>query len=219
MKMYLNAVLLREVLHHVPISQWSPSWRIFCYLTFLIPRTNRLLFLKAILEKWSGPISAALALTPAEYSSYSQSVKNVIPFSIPSRLTIVPFELDTRKAFPVNRLRNIAIKACNTTHFLYNDIDFMPSGKTFSPRITGIDNLYENLMRIPESFLNTNRQAIIVPAFEIYPKMKIDKRAFSSEWKRLKSLIPGNKSALATCMNSKHRDCIIFRDKAHLHVW
>ena len=191
----------------------------FRYLILLIPSTNRLLFLKVILEKWSGPISAALALTSAEYATYSQSVRNIIPFSIPSRLTIIPFELDARKAFPVNRLRNIAIKACKTSHFLYNDIDFMPSGKTSFFHYKEKDNLYENLMRIPERFLNADRQAIIVPAFEIYPKMKIDKRAFSSEWKRLKPLIPGNKSALATCMNSKHRDCIIFRDKAHLHVW
>lgn len=83
---------------------------------------------------------------------------------------------------------------------------------------SSIDGLYERLMQIPESFLNADMQAIIIPAFEIYPKLKVDRRAFRNEWERIKPRIPGNKTALAACMNTKKKDCIIFRDKSHLHV-
>lgn len=35
---------------------------------------------------------------------------------------------DKSKPFPVNVLRNVAILNVTTSHFFYNDIDFLPSG-------------------------------------------------------------------------------------------
>ena len=78
-----------------------------------------------LIQQWSGRISAALALTPTEYSQYKA---DFFPFAIPQRVKITPFQLDPSKPFPVNRLRNIAINNIETSHFHYNDIDFMVSG-------------------------------------------------------------------------------------------
>ena len=85
----------------------------------------RIPFFYYLIQQWSGHISAALALTPKEYVRYS---KDFFSFPIPKRVKITLFQLDPSKPFPVNRLRNIAINNIETSHFFYNDIDFVVSG-------------------------------------------------------------------------------------------
>lgn len=117
----------------------------------------------------------------------------------------------------MNRLRNIAINNIETSHFLYNDIDFMVSGNGKGIKWL-VDQLYEKLMMIPESFMNQEKQAIIVPAFEYLPKMQVSQREFASVLRRYMPNVPKNKSSLAICLNLGSKECTIFRDKAHLHV-
>lgn len=74
------------------------------------------------------PISAALSLTPKEYNLYESNPSSVIKVELPPSVSIVPYLHDPRKQYPVNFLRNLAIKNIKTTHFFYNDIDFIPSG-------------------------------------------------------------------------------------------
>lgn len=52
---------------------------------------------------------------------------DVLSFSPPQRLKIVPVKYNADNPFPVNKLRNLAINNIETTHFFYNDIDFLPS--------------------------------------------------------------------------------------------
>ena len=73
-------------------------------------------------------------------------------------------------------------------------------------------------MRIPESFIRLPKIAIIVPAFEYMPKMKVNKDAFSRAVAAYLPSVPTTKRELAACMLLKYRNCTIFRDKAHLHV-
>lgn len=72
-------------------------------------------------------------------------------------------------------------------------------------------------MLIPESFLNMNKTAIIIPAFEYLPKLHVQSN-FEQVLAGYINNVPLNKSSLASCMNAKQKNCTIFRDKAHLHV-
>ena len=79
-------------------------------------------------------ISATLSLSPKEYSLYQVNRSLVIPFSLPPSVSIVVYEHQPSNPYPVNLLRNLAIRNVNTSHFFYNDIDFIPS-RTFSPSL------------------------------------------------------------------------------------
>ena len=72
-------------------------------------------------------------------------------------------------------------------------------------------------MLIPESFLDKDKSAIIIPAFEYLPKLHI-RGNFEKALAGYINNVPLNKSSLASCMNTKQKNCTIFRDKAHLHV-
>lgn len=75
------------------------------------------------------PISAALSLTPKEYALYESNPSSIIKVELPPSVSIVPYLHQPENQYPVNLLRNLAIKNINTTHFFYNDIDFIPSGR------------------------------------------------------------------------------------------
>ena len=109
----------------VPTSPWWRSWRIS--LPTLSSRKNRIPFLRYILRRWSGRIVAVLALSPRNYQRYLKDADDVLRFSPPRRLKIVLYKYSESEPFPVNKLRNLAINNIETTHFFYNDIDFLPS--------------------------------------------------------------------------------------------
>ena len=73
-------------------------------------------------------------------------------------------------------------------------------------------------MMIPESFMNREDIAIIIPAFEYLPKLRISKHKFASAMKEYMPNVPRTKSTLADCMNLDSNNCSIFRGKANLHV-
>lgn len=82
-----------------------------------------------------------------------------------------------------------------------------------------IDNLYEKLMKIPESFISKPYTAVIVPAFEYFPKMRVYEQRFASEFSKYIKIVPTTKQDLNECMMSSTLNCTIFRDKAHLHEY
>ena len=57
--------------------------------------------------------------------------------------------------YPVNRLRNIALEAVTTSHFLVTDVDLWPSR-----------TLYNAFLSLPAAYLARERVATVVPAFE-----------------------------------------------------
>lgn len=74
-------------------------------------------------------------------------------------------------------------------------------------------------MRIPESLLLRPYIAIIVPAFEYLPKLKIPPAQFESSFDNYLRNVPITKRDLAACMLAGPANCTIFRDKAHLHEY
>ena len=58
--------------------------------------------------------------------------------------------------YPVNALRNLAIGAVTTSHFVLCDVDLWPSA-----------GLYAALRRLPAAYLREQAHALVIPAFEI----------------------------------------------------
>ena len=88
--------------------------------------------------------------------------------ALPPRVRIIFYtqlaSRDIPGVFPVNKLRNIAIVNVVTTHFLVLDMDMWPS-RAGARTASRLDNLYQELARLPLTMLDSTRAAVIVPAF------------------------------------------------------
>ena len=75
---------------------------------------------------------------------------------------------DNSDHFPINRLRNVAIHNTITNHFWLTDVDIWSachSPSLFLP----IADLYETILALPSSLLAIDKQAIVVPVYEVLP--------------------------------------------------
>lgn len=68
--------------------------------------------------------------------------------------------------YPINKLRNIAIRNVRTSHFFLSDMDFWPSSMWSFPYFTSIDNLYESFHALPTHLKQDDWLSIIVPAYQ-----------------------------------------------------
>ncbi|CAN0462058.1 unnamed protein product, partial [Ascophyllum nodosum] len=113
---------------------------------------NRFWMLPFLCQRWPGPISIAIL----------EEDREALPEELCSRMLISstraqsPEELDP-VWYPVNRLRNVAVRAVTTTHFLMTDIDIWPDV-----------NAYQALhmrYRLETERLEDARNAIVFSAF------------------------------------------------------
>ena len=63
--------------------------------------------------------------------------------------------------YPINKLRNLAMKQITTSHLWVMDMDMWPS-----------TNLYSTLLSLDSRFLKDDYLAVIVPVFEYKKNMK-----------------------------------------------
>ncbi|CAN0510823.1 unnamed protein product, partial [Ectocarpus sp. 12 AP-2014] len=88
---------------------------------------NRFWMLPFLCKRWPGPISIAIL----------EEDKEALPVELCNRMVISataaqsPEELDP-VWYPVNRLRNVAVKAVKTSHFFMTDIDIWPDINAYS---------------------------------------------------------------------------------------
>uniref|UniRef100_A0A7S3XSG1 Glycosyltransferase-like protein LARGE2 n=1 Tax=Heterosigma akashiwo TaxID=2829 RepID=A0A7S3XSG1_HETAK len=113
------------------------------------------------------------------------------------RLTIVENYNAKGKQYPVNKLRNIAIRQVKTSHFILLDIDFMPS-----------KGMYITLLKMAsqeqsKTVLESAKNAIVVPAFTL--RSECGSQEVCS--KRLKE-VPATSLELSKCLGT--RKCWIF---------
>lgn len=112
---------------------------------------NRFPMLVQLAARWDGPLVAAVAHPPG-------SPIPSLPDPLPSRVRLVPHPLDHDQPFPINTLRNTAIAAINTTHFLVLDVDLWPS-----------QTLLPELLSLADPWWQSPRIAMLVPAFQVDP--------------------------------------------------
>ncbi|XP_062239133.1 xylosyl- and glucuronyltransferase LARGE1 [Platichthys flesus] len=130
---------------------------------------DRLQMLEAICKHWEGPISLALYLSDAEaqqFLRYAQGSEVLM-----SRGN-VGYHIVYKEGqfYPVNLLRNVAMRQVNTPYMFLSDIDFLP-----------MYGLYEYLRKsVVQLDMANNKKALVVPAFETlryrlsYPKSKAE---------------------------------------------
>ncbi|KAM6464431.1 xylosyl- and glucuronyltransferase LARGE2 isoform 2-T8 [Liasis olivaceus] len=130
---------------------------------------DRLQMLEAICKHWTGPISLALYMSDAEaqqFLRYAQASE------VLSNRQNVAYHIVYKEGqfYPVNLLRNIALKNAQTSHVFLMDIDFLPMYGLY-------DYLRSSIMQLE---LSPKKVALIVPAFETlhyrlnFPKSKAE---------------------------------------------
>ncbi|XP_041131027.1 LARGE xylosyl- and glucuronyltransferase 2 [Polyodon spathula] len=130
---------------------------------------DRLQMLEAICKHWEGPISLALYMSDAEaqqFLRYAQASE-----VLKSRKNVGYHVVYKEGQFyPVNLLRNIALRNANTPYVFLADVDFLP-----------MYGLYDYLRKsIIQLDMAHTKKALIVPAFETlryrlsFPKSKAE---------------------------------------------
>ncbi|XP_053141501.1 xylosyl- and glucuronyltransferase LARGE2 isoform X3 [Hemicordylus capensis] len=130
---------------------------------------DRLQMLEAICKHWTGPISLALYMSDAEaqqFLRYAQASE------VLSSRRNVAYHIVYKEGqfYPVNLLRNVALKNAQTPYVFLTDIDFLPMYGLY-------DYLRTTILQLE---LPQRKAALIVPAFETlhyrltFPKSKAE---------------------------------------------
>uniref|UniRef100_A0AAV2LRK2 LARGE xylosyl- and glucuronyltransferase 2 n=1 Tax=Knipowitschia caucasica TaxID=637954 RepID=A0AAV2LRK2_KNICA len=140
-----------------------------CLPLSLPPPSLRLQMIEAICKHWEGPISLALYMSDAEaqqflrYAQASEVLKN---------RKNVGYHMVYREGqfYPVNLLRNVALRHAPTPYVFLTDVDFLP-----------MYGLYDYLRRsVSQLDMSRTLKALVIPAFETlryrlsFPKSKAE---------------------------------------------
>ena len=102
-------------------------------------------------RRWQGPIVAAVT-----HQSPTPPSASDLPADLAERVTLLARRHGgDAQTFPINALRNEAIEAVATTHYLLVDVDLWPS-----------ESLLHELQALDEPWWQTPRLALVIPAFQ-----------------------------------------------------
>eukprot|EP00761_Pharyngomonas_kirbyi_P011974 gb/GECH01012000.1/.p1 GENE.gb/GECH01012000.1/~~gb/GECH01012000.1/.p1 ORF type:complete len:364 (+),score=56.91 gb/GECH01012000.1/:1-1092(+) len=144
-------------------------------------RANRV---KWLIDRWEGPISAAIAVSHGEGHSHASvtDIKNHISNANRRNVIITVYETRQDKiAYPMNFMRNLAISQAPTEFILYVDVDFIPSITAYK----NIINSQEELRKAKEE-----KTVLVLPAFDLFyfsPENVNNKQDLLEEIKRSKA--------------------------------
>ncbi|EFO26269.1 glycosyl transferase family 8 protein [Loa loa] len=114
---------------------------------------DRLMHFNALLQYWTGPVSAAVYVTDSELSLLIQFFDDTLVNRTNVALHAVYKE---GTYYPINYLRNVALNNSNDASFVFlADVDFTPAPGLYTM-------LYKKLVKTD----STNKRAFVVPAFE-----------------------------------------------------
>lgn len=123
---------------------------------------DRLLMLKELIEVWSGPISAAVFLKKEQFSDLDRFLAH---FPHRKNIVLTPYDssqVEARKQYPVNFLRNLAWSQSTTPFVFLNDVDFIPTRDT----LQNVENSSLVQQFVQEGgTLNKELIAFVIPAF------------------------------------------------------
>ncbi|XP_074602877.1 xylosyl- and glucuronyltransferase LARGE2s-like [Brevipalpus obovatus] len=131
---------------------------------------DRLQMVESLCKHWEGPVSLALYMSDSEVQQFFTYITNspVLRDRRNIGFHIVYKEGDS---YPINHLRNIALRQVKTPFVFLTDVDFLP-----------MFGLYTYLKRsiLTMDLSNNPKRALIIPAFETqryridFPKSKAD---------------------------------------------
>lgn len=190
-----------------------PRGRTSTLSTTLVTQTtlDRLELIFQTCERWKSQIITVVYLTVDEQENSWSSISKEYNSTCP-HLKLIPYvsvlEDERSHAYPINKLRNIALDNVATSHVLLIDADFIPS--------VGLDvavqkaiNLAANKVK-PSSTAGPNQYALVVPAYERQLKTS-PCESFEGCLKIAKEdpeFMPKSMSSLKKC--TKDEKCIVF---------
>uniref|UniRef100_A0A5S6QQW4 Glycosyltransferase-like protein LARGE2 n=1 Tax=Trichuris muris TaxID=70415 RepID=A0A5S6QQW4_TRIMR len=115
---------------------------------------DRISVLKLLLQYWSGPMAVSIYLTDAEFHHLEDHLGKL---QLVGRRNVAVHAVYKEGPFyPINKLRNIALRSVRTPYVFLCDVDFVP-----------MMGAYEVLKKGIQDWGNMERLALIVPAFEL----------------------------------------------------
>ncbi|CAO3596920.1 unnamed protein product [Absidia cylindrospora] len=124
---------------------------------------NRLDVFTKVIDAWTGPISIAIYLTEwddikAIKTFFSNSINTELYEQITMTVVKPAYNENTNEhlRYPINHLRNLAVKASSTPYVFVMDADFVPS-----------TTLYATAQSVLPTMVTT-RTAIVVPCFAMH---------------------------------------------------
>ncbi|KNB44283.1 hypothetical protein JH06_3462 [Blastocystis sp. subtype 4] len=188
----------------------------------LVSQTSveRFFFISSLLQRWKGSrfcycfITSPISITIFVHKdALDNLIKQILQAHFPFRLLItlyIPLHPDkdciqyparnsslhcrSQSFFPLNRLRNIALRRVATTHFLLVDMDSWPSEGT-----------YDALQSLPRDYMDSSKFATIVPLFTFHPSYFSKERfAFREGILKAKELLPKTKEELIREIKENH---------------
>lgn len=209
----------------------------------LTPSKERLFFFPYLLQRWKGllfhsplihsPMSIAIMVNVTDVEEVETFIQSG---DFPSRLRLAlyitgfPKKTDcvyrrTSRGFrcvpatvyPLNRLRNIAIRNSLTSHFVVFDMDMWPASLPFV-FVSSPEHTYDTLRALSPAYLENPFAVTIIPAFSL-PSSLLESarcRSFKSCVTAIATRLPETKQQLVRCM--RKQGCTIFRPKSLTHV-
>ncbi|KAK8800060.1 hypothetical protein WA588_002878, partial [Blastocystis sp. NMH] len=135
---------------------WTSSSRhSFNVTAIMVATESRISFFKYLLPRWKGPLIVTILVNSTRIVQVKKQLKAAnLPPSTEVILMVASPKSPHFSHFPINRLRNIAIRHVTTSHFLVLDMDLWPS-----------PNTYDTLMHLPRFIRKSKQAAVILPAF------------------------------------------------------
>ncbi|KAK8809494.1 hypothetical protein WA158_000437 [Blastocystis sp. Blastoise] len=158
---------------------------------------ERLPFVPYLLKLWRGPFSVCFFVYDNNRTTFETILST---YYLPSRFSFSTYYTSNVTIYPINTLRNIAIRKVKTSHFWLTDIDMWPSS-----------DLYEILLSLSNSYLQNTNAAIIIPAFQM--KRNITCHSFEACAAQNFINAPSSKPELLTCIQKK--ECIPINKKGN----
>lgn len=81
-----------------------------------------------------------------------------------NKLTFTPYRLES-DVIPINKLKNLGIQAVSTTHYLFAELNLVPSS-SLSPLLSPAESLYRVLKATPGYLWRDPYFVGVVPVFE-----------------------------------------------------
>ena len=116
---------------------------------------DRIYMIEKIIKQWDGPISFAIYLSDTEVQSLEAKLKEIEELNIRNNIEIHLVYSDDSILYPMNRLRNIALRYVSTDYVYNLDVDLVPVADAYST--------LENLFSIKK--FNLTKRALVIPAF------------------------------------------------------
>lgn len=100
------------------------------------PSEDRICYFTHFVDRWSGYFtgfekpheSSPFSITVSYTSKHEASTHNAIKrMDLPERFQIHYYKRESSKVYPINVLRNLAIRGVKTSHFWLTDMDMWPT--------------------------------------------------------------------------------------------